>query len=198
MNKSLQTNKSSKKGVIGESHVGASGILIRKVFILYMGWSSWGGMLPQAYLTDRQLEIWRLRLRGLSKAEIGRRLGVTRQAVYDAEGVMQRKVKSALRHAAEANMIEVRYVDSGKGILLGFSPATRNRVIVTFSAKNGVQTWHYEQPDCGACQWEERCRNRLLAEAEEREIRVSDEERQLPPSKLAHLIFSKVIPGLTL
>jgi len=153
--------------------------------------------LPRAYLTDRQLEIWSLLLRGPSKAEIGRRLGVTRQAIYDAEGVTLRRVESALRHAAEANMIDVRYVDPTKGILLGFSPATRSRVIVTFSAKNGVQTWHYEQPDCGSCQWEERCRRRLLAEAEERGVRVSDEERQLLPSKLAHLIFSKVIPGLT-
>jgi DNA-binding CsgD family transcriptional regulator len=154
-------------------------------------------MLPRAYLTDRQLEVWRLRLRGLSKAEIGRRRGVSRQAVYDAEGVMLRKVEAALRHAAGANMIEVRHIDPTKGILLGYSPATKNRVIVTFSARNGVQTWHYEQPDCGACQWEDRCRNRLLAEAEERGIRVLDEERQLPPSKLAHLIFSRVIPGLT-
>lgn len=153
-------------------------------------------MLPRAYLTDRQLEIWRLRLRGLSKAEIGRRLEVTRQAIYDAEGVMLRKVEAALRHAAEANMIEVRHIDSDKGILLGFSPVTRNRVIVTFSAKNGVQTWHYEQPDCGSCKWEERCRKRLLEEAEEREIPVSEEESQLPPSRLAHAIFSKVVPGL--
>ena len=154
-------------------------------------------MLPRAYLTDRQLEIWRLRLRGLSKAEIGRRLGVTRQAVYDAENVMLRKVEDALRHAAEANMIDVRYIDPTKGILLGYSPATRNRVIVTFSARNGVQTWHYEEPDCGSCQWEDRCRSRLLAEAEERGVQLSDEERRLLPSKLAHLIFSKVIPGLT-
>jgi transcriptional regulator len=53
-------------------------------------------MLPTAYLTDRQLEIWSLRLKGFSKAEIGRRLDVTRQAIYDAEGVMLGKVESAL------------------------------------------------------------------------------------------------------
>jgi len=153
-------------------------------------------MLPQAYLTDRQLEIWSHRLRGLSKAEIGRRLGITRQAVYDAEGVMLGKIEAALRDAAEANMMEVRYVDPAKGVLLGFSPAMRNRVIVTFSASNGVQTWHYDHPDCTQCKLVERCRRRLLAEAEEREVQLSFKEGDLPPSKLAHAIFSSIIPGL--
>jgi len=153
-------------------------------------------MLTTAYLTDRQLEIWSLRLKGLSKAEIGRRLGVTRQAVYDAEGVMLGKVESALIHAAESNMIEPRFVDSAKGILLGYSPANQQKVIITFSARNGVQTWHYQQPDCSSCMWVERCRSRLISEAEERNVSLSQEEGQLPPSKLAHIIFSQVVPGL--
>ena len=155
-------------------------------------------MLPRAYLTDRQLEIWRLRFRGLSKAEVGRRLGITRQAVYDAENVMLGKVEAALLHVAEASRIEARYIDPKKGILHGFDPATENMVVITFSAKNGVQTWHYEQPDCGSCTWVESCMRRLLDEAEERDIRLSDDERTLPPSRLAHAIFSKAIPGLAL
>jgi len=154
-------------------------------------------MLPQAYLTERQLEIWRLRFKGLSKAEVGRRLGITRQAVYDAEKYTLEKVESALRHVADASRIEVQYLDPSKGVLLGLDPSTSNRVIVTFSARNGVQTWHHEQPDCGQCQWEENCRRRLVDEAEERGIRLSTEERELPPSKLAHSIFSKIIPELT-
>ena len=144
-------------------------------------------MLPQAYLTERQLEIWRLRFKGLSKAEVGRRLGITRQAVYDAEKYTLERVEFALRHVADASRIEVHYLDPSKGVLLGLDPLTSNRVIVTFSARNGVQTWHYEQPNCGECQWEENCKRRLIDEAEERE---------LPPSKLAHAIFSKIIPGL--
>jgi hypothetical protein len=153
-------------------------------------------MLPTAYLTDRQLEIWSLRLKGLSKAEIGRRLGVTRQAVYDAEGVMLGKVEQALIHTAESNMIEPRYVDSAKGILLGYSPQTRQRVIITFSARNGVQTWHYQQPDCGLCSLVSNCRQRLVMEAGERGITLSESERRLPPSELAQRIFESLIPGI--
>ncbi len=154
-------------------------------------------MLPQAYLTDRQMEIWSLRNRGLSKAEVGRRLGITRQGVYDAENTILGKVESALLHVAEASRMEVRYLDPSKGVLHGLDPATGTQVIITFSARNGVQTWHYEQPDCGACMWEESCKWRLVDEAEERGIRLSAEERRLPPSRLAHAIFSKIIPGLS-
>jgi hypothetical protein len=154
-------------------------------------------MLPRAYMTDRQLEIWGLRFKGLSKAEVGRRLGITRQAVYDAEKYTLEKVESALLHVAEASRIEVQYIDPTKGILHGYDPATESRVIVTFSARNGVQTWHYEQPDCGLCTWVESCKRRLMDEAEERDIQLSSEDRELSPSKLAHAIFSKIIPGLT-
>jgi len=154
-------------------------------------------MLPKAYLTDRQLEIRRLLVEGLSKAEVGRRLGITRQAVHDAEGVMLGKVESALLHVAEASKVEVRYLDPSRGVLHGWSPSTCNHVIITFSERNGVQTWHYEQPDCGLCQWGESCKKRLLDEADERDIRLSTEEKELSPSKLAHAIFSKIIPELT-
>jgi hypothetical protein len=153
-------------------------------------------MLPKAYLTDRQLEIWSLRLKGLSKAEIGRMLGVTRQAVYDAEGVILDKVEQALIHTAESNMIEPRYVDSAKGILLGYSPSNQQKVIITFSMRNGVQTWHYQQPDCSKCKWAQRCRNRLIEESEERDITLTSEEKALQPSKLAHTMFSKIIPEI--
>jgi len=154
-------------------------------------------MLPRAYLTDRQLEIWRLLLRRFSKAEIGRRLGVTRQAVHDAEGIITPKVDGALQHAADANMLDVLYVNSSKGVLLGYSPSTKERVIVTFSATNGVQTWHYQQPDCGVCEWVDRCRDRLIQEAAERDVSLPEDMTGLPPSKLAHHIFSQIIPELS-
>ena len=158
----------------------------------------WKMTLPQAYLTDRQLEIWILRFKGLSLAEVGRRLGITRQGVYDAEKQTLSKVESALKHVAQVNRLDVDYIEPSKGILHGYHPATQNRVIVTFSATNGVQTWHYEQPNCGECQWEDQCRVRLLDEATERDIQLNEEERTLPASKLAHAIFSKTIPGLNL
>ena len=154
-------------------------------------------MLPNAYLTERQLEIWSHRLRGISKAEIGRRLGITRQAVYDAENTVLEKVELALTHSAESNMITPQHIDPTRGILLGYSPQTDQRVIITFSTRNGIQTWHYQQPNCEACKLVNKCRNRLIDEAIERGIALTEKEKQLPPSKLAQRIFESLIPGLT-
>lgn len=153
-------------------------------------------MLTSAYLTDKQLTIWDLHRHGYSQADIGRKIEATRQAVYDALKISLGKVDFALRHTAEANSIEVKYVDAKNGILLGIVPVDSSRVIITFSRKHGVQTWHFEEPDCDRCRYMKRCMERLLDEAEERGIGLGLEQRKLPPSKLAHLIFSRMIPEL--
>jgi hypothetical protein len=153
-------------------------------------------MLPKAFLTNRQLEIWRHLTKKTTKAEIGRHLGITRQAVHYAEEAIIPKVEQALIHVAHANMLDIKYLNAMKGVLLGYSPSTKKKVIVTFSAINGIQTWHYEHPDCGLCEWVDRCKNRLIEEAAERDIELSDEVRSLPPSELALQIFSQLIPEL--
>jgi hypothetical protein len=153
-------------------------------------------MFSNAFLTNRQLEIWRYLTKKTTKAEIGRHLGITRQAVHYAQEAIIPKVERALTQVAYANMLDIKYLDATKGVLLGYSPSTKNEVIVTFSAINGVQTWHYEHPDCGLCEWVDRCKKRLIDEAAERDVELSEEVRGLPPSKLALHIFSQIIPEL--
>ena len=153
-------------------------------------------MLSSAYLTTRQLDIWDSNRRGESRAEIGERFGFTRQAVYDALKISFGKVESALCHTAEASSIEIITVDPKNGVLLGRMPLDLSKVIVTFSRKYGVQTWHFEEPDCDKCGYVKRCAERLLDEAEERGVELSLEQRSLLPSKLAHVIFTRLIPEL--
>ena len=154
-------------------------------------------MLSSAYLTTRQLDIWDLNRRGETRAKIGERFGFTRQAVYDALKVSLSKVENALRHTAEASSIEIIRIDPTNGILLGVMPLNSSKVIITFSKKHGVQTWHYEEPNCNKCKYTKRCAERLLDEAEERGIELSTDQRIMPPSRLAHTIFSKLIPELS-
>jgi hypothetical protein len=147
-------------------------------------------------LTSKQLTIWDLNRLGYTQADIGRKIEATRQAVYDALKISLKKVDSALRHAAEANMVEIKYVDPKNGILLGVVPQDSSQVILTFSKRHGIQTWHYDEPRCQDCKWVKRCADRLMDEAEERGVSITEEEKRLPPAKLAHTIFSELIPWL--
>ena len=153
-------------------------------------------MISNAFLTNRQLEIWKHLTKKTTKAEIGRHLGITRQAVHYAEEAIIPKVENVLTQVAHANMLDIKYLDATKGVLLGYSPSTKNKVIVTFSAINGVQTWHYEHPECSLCEWVDRCTKRLIEEATERDIELTDQIRGLPPSELALHIFTQIIPEL--
>jgi hypothetical protein len=155
-------------------------------------------LIPDAFLTNRQLEIWKHLTKKTSKADIGRHLGITRQAVHYAEEAIILKVEQALKHVAYANMLDVRFLDARRGVLLGYSPSSKNKVIVTFSAVNGLQTWHYEQPDCSLCEWVDRCKERLIEEAVERDVELSCETKSLPPSRLALIIFSQIVPELVI
>ena len=153
-------------------------------------------MLSTAYMTTRQLDIWDMNRRGEPRSKIGESFGFTRQAVYDALKISMEKVENALRQTADASSIEIIKIDPKNGILLGQMPLNSSRVIITFSRKHGVQTWHFEEPNCDKCGYVKRCTERLLDEAEERNIELGSDQRSLPPSRLAHVIFSTLIPEL--
>ena len=146
--------------------------------------------------TARQLRIWGMRRDGLSLAEIGRRLGVTRQAVSKAMQRIDDKVSRTLEATARAAKIEVRHLDPEKGVLLGYSHETEDRVILTFSTRHGVHIWYYYTGKCSECKFHETCREVILDEAEERGVALTEEERGRSPAEIARLVFSKVIPGL--
>ncbi|MBN1682046.1 HTH domain-containing protein [Candidatus Bathyarchaeota archaeon] len=151
--------------------------------------------LPYGF-TKRKLDIWSMRRDGLSLSEIARKLGVTRQAIHKLIKTIDDQVIYALKSVAIASKIDIRYVDVNKGILLGYSYETNNRVIVTFSTIHGVQIWHHHSGNCEGCVSNENCRKIILDEAEERSISLTDDEKKLSPTELASIIFSRVIPGL--
>jgi hypothetical protein len=110
-------------------------------------------MISSAYLTNRQLDIWDMNRRGQPRSKIGERFGFTRQAVYDALKISIEKVETALTQTAEASSLEIIRVDPKNGILLGQMPIDSSRIIITFSRKHGMQTWHFEEPNCGDCRY---------------------------------------------
>lgn len=147
----------------------------------------------EGYLTTRESSIWDLRRHRLSQSEIGRKLGITRQAVNKALGIIDSKVEQALLEAAKTNRLEVRSLHLVEGIMEAYSPAYQIPVIVSLSRANGLKVWHLYEGDCARCGLERTCRNALLAEADERSIEISGDDRKMPPTYLALKIFSQYV-----
>jgi len=147
------------------------------------------------YMTGRETDIWSLRRKRLNQSEIGRRLGITRQAVHKALGVINSKVERALTEAAETNRLEVRSLDLVEGIMEAYSPAYRIPVVVSLSRANGLKVWHLYEGDCANCGYERSCRRMLLAEAEERGVELTEGDKKIPPTHLALKIFSRYLEG---
>jgi transcriptional regulator len=149
--------------------------------------------LSTGYLTPKQKIIWDLKNKGSIEANIARKLNVTRQTVHKVLNVAYDKVSEALLETANLNKIKVKKFDPAKGILLGYSTEFKTQTLVTFSAKNGVQIWYKHEGNCKTCDRLQSCKKILLTEMEERNIQPPENLDSTLPSKLAELLFSKVI-----
>lgn len=143
-------------------------------------------------MTSKQLVLWKLKREGLSISEIAARLNISRQAVHKSLQAIEAKVYKALTSAATSTKVEIRRIDIGKGILIGWSPWLKTDVYITFSAKNGVQIWFKHEGNCLECPLRSDCKRVILEEAEERGIELSENEN-LEPSRLIELFFRKVL-----
>jgi transcriptional regulator with XRE-family HTH domain len=141
------------------------------------------------------MRFWRLRFEGFTQAEISRKMGVTRQTVNKALSVVDSKVAKALLEAAQLNRVEIRKIDVERGFLLGRSLSLGMETLITFSDENGIQVWYRGEGRCSECELLESCREKLLAEARLRGIDLAKEAETMQPSKLADLLFEKIMEG---
>ncbi len=146
--------------------------------------------VASGYLTAYQGMIWGLRRRGLSQTEIASKLDVSRQAIHKTLDKANNRVLKALLDAAQINKLDIRKVDSVKGLLVGYSRGFRSRVFLIYSSKNGVQMWYEHQGQCEGCQRRGECTRKLLETAKEWEIELTSEEEKFPPTLLAEKLFS--------
>jgi len=150
--------------------------------------------LHSAYLTGRQLDIWDLMRRGLSQSDIARGLNITRQAVNQLVETIPERVTSALSDASKLNGVEPRYIDSAKGILVGWSNEFQTKVAITLEPKEGLRVWYqHNLGRCKFCPDRRHCKSRILRTITALGVDLSREERNLEPSKLASLAFSRAI-----
>jgi transcriptional regulator with XRE-family HTH domain len=145
------------------------------------------------YLTPKQRKYWSLRRSGLTQADISRKMDVTRQTVNKTFIAIDSRVSKALLEAAQINRIETTRLDQEKGYLLGRSPSLGLDVLITFSERNGVQVWYKGESGCSDCTWRESCKQTLLTESEDRNIQLPEKATDMEPSKLADILFKKII-----
>ena len=148
--------------------------------------------LTSCYLTSKQLKIWNLKRKGFLEARIAKELDITRQTVHKAADVADNKVQQALMETAKLNRISVKAIDPVTGVLSGFSAEFKTPVMITFSARNGVQVWYKHEGNCERCDHLDNCRKTLLTEMEERNIQPPKSFDSTPPSKVAELLFQKI------
>jgi transcriptional regulator with XRE-family HTH domain len=154
-------------------------------------------MMRAGYLTSKQLSFWTLRRRGLTQAEVSRRIGVTPQTTNKTFNAIDAKISRALTDAAQLNRLDIRRIDLRNGFLLGYSPTWRTDALVTFSEANGIQVWYKGEGDCSDCTKLESCRQMLVRESEERGISLPRDRGRINPSHLADNLFKTIMEGPT-
>jgi transcriptional regulator with XRE-family HTH domain len=132
--------------------------------------------------------------RGLSQSEIARRLGISRQAVNQLAQSIPNKMTAALYDASKLNRVEPRTIDTARGVLVGWSNEFQTDVVITLNPKAGLRVWYQHNIGrCTICPDKKQCRSSLLENAKEYGVSLTALERNLDPSKLSSIIFSRLL-----
>lgn len=145
-----------------------------------------------AYLTPRETNIWSIRRDEKNKSEIGRHLGVSRQAIHISLSLIDTKIKKAFTEACESNKLEPRSINVKEGIMKAYSPAYGLPVVLSLTRVNGLQVWYLYERNCANCVRNTACRAMLLNEVEERKIVLTGEELEMAPTHLARAMFGRL------
>ena len=146
-------------------------------------------------LSQKQKTVWSLISKGLPVITIADRLKTTRQFVNQTKLAAEAKLSATLLDVAQANHIHVTKLHIKEGLLLGYHPGLKRKAIITYSTKHGIKVWYwYDNPEeVTDREFLSQTRTYLLDIAEERGVEVKD-AKTMHPAKLAHLLFSELIP----
>jgi hypothetical protein len=148
-------------------------------------------------LSQKQKTIWSLISKGFSVSAIADKLSTTRQYVNQTRLTAEAKLSTTLLEVARANDLQVTGLYPKEAILLGYHPALKRKAIVTYSTNHGIKVWYWhDKPEEVTDQaFLIQTRQYLIDIAKERGIEIKN-ALQIHPSKLAHAIFSKLVPEL--
>jgi hypothetical protein len=151
-----------------------------------------------APLSQSQKTIWALLGTGLTVTTIAEKLKTTRQYVNQTRLTTQTKLATTLLEVAVVNDLQVTKLNPQQAILLGYHPGLKKKAIVTYTTSHGLKVWYWhDQPEeVTDTTFLNQTRQYLIDIARERGIEIEGWEK-IHPAKLAHMVFSKLIPELT-
>ena len=148
-------------------------------------------------LSQSQKTVWSLLREGFSVSSIADKLKTTRQYVNQTRLTAEARLSTTLLEVAQANDLQVTKLYPKEAILLGYHPALKRKAIITYSTGHGVKVWYWhDKPEEVTDQaFLNQTRRYLMDIAKERGIEIEN-VGQIHPAKLAHVLFSKLIPEL--
>jgi transcriptional regulator len=148
-------------------------------------------------LSQKQKTVWSLLSKGFPVATIAEKLKTTRQFVNQTKLAAEAKLSATLLDVAQANDLQVIKLYRKEGILLGYHPAVKRKAIVTYSTNHGIKVWYWHDNPEEVTNEEflKQTRIYLLDIAKDKCIDMAD-AGNIHPAKLAHIVFSKLIPEL--
>ena len=146
-------------------------------------------------LSQKQKTIWSLIREGFSVSAIADKLSTTRQYVNQTRLTAEAKLSTTLLEVARANDLQVTRLYQKEAILLGYHPALKRKAIITYSTSHGIKVWYWHDnpEEITNEDFLRQTRRYLLDIAKERGIELKD-TTDIHPAKLAHIIFSKLVP----
>ena len=148
-------------------------------------------------LSDSQKLIWQLISKGLTVANIAEKLKTTRQYVNQTRLTAEAKLSSTLLEVAAVNDLQVTKLNPKQAILLGYHPALKRKAIITYTTSHGLKVWYWHDnpEEVTDTAFLNQTRQYLIDIAKERGITIEN-AANIHPAKLAHIIFSQLIPEL--
>jgi hypothetical protein len=148
-------------------------------------------------LSQSQKDIWSLICAGLSVTKIAHKLNTTRQYINQTRIMAQAKLSATLLEVAQVNDLQVTKLYPKQAILLGYHPTLKLKAIITYTTSHGLKVWYWHDnpEEVTDTAFLNQTRQYLIDIAKERGIEIENASN-IHPAKLAHIIFSKLIPEL--
>jgi hypothetical protein len=148
-------------------------------------------------LSQSQKAIWSLISKGFSVANIAIKLKTTRQYVNQTRLAAEAKLATTLLEVAQVNDLQVTKLYPKHAVLLGYHPGLKRKAIITYTTSHGLKVWYWHDnpQEVTDQKFLNQTRQYLIDIAKERGITIEN-ATNIHPAKLAHMIFTQLIPEL--